>query len=113
MLFPILESGRRVPGCEDAADLHELLAKPQFRAEMQRRLDEMSRAGTSATTRVTRAVFIPETPSGAEITDKNTLSFSGVMNKREADVRALYSGAEGDRFLYSEAARIVPKAGTA
>lgn len=106
VLFPMLESGRRLPGCADAADLTELFSRPGFRAEMQRRLEEMSRAGTSATTRVTRAVMIPETPSGVEITDKNTLSFSGVINRREGDIRSLYEGARGDRFLYAEAAQV-------
>ena len=113
VLFPMLESGRRLPGCEDAADLRELVAKPQFRAEIQRRLEELSRTGTSATTRITRAVLIPEAPSGAEITDKNTLSFSGVMNRRERDVVSLYDGARGDRFLYSEAAQVPLDAGAA
>lgn len=104
VLFPILEAGRRLPGCEDVATLSDLVARPQFREEMQRRLEGLSKTGTSATTRITRALLIPEIPSGIELTDKNTLSFSGVMNRRAADIRALYSGDAGDRFLYSEAA---------
>lgn len=109
VLFPILDAGRRVAGCEDVACLCDLLAKRQFREEMRRRLETLSRTGTSATTRITRAVLIPESPCGIEITDKNTLSFSGVLKRREADIRALYSGAAGDRFLYSEAADIASK----
>ena len=109
VLFPILEAGRRLAGCEDAANLAELFAKPQFKEEMRRRLEALSRTGASATTRITRAVLIPETPSGVEITDKNTLSFSGVMKRREADIQALYSGAVGDRFFYSEAAKTLSK----
>jgi feruloyl-CoA synthase len=103
VLFPILEAGRRILGCEDVEDLADLLTRPQFREEMQRRLEALTKTGTSATTRITRAVLIPEMPSGIELTDKSTLSFSGVMIRREADIRALYSGETGDRFLYSEA----------
>ena len=107
--IPILEAGRRISGCEDVEGLPDLLAKPQFRDEMQRRLDALSKTGTSATTRITRAVLIPEMPSGIELTDKSTLSFSGVMNRREADIRALYSGGVGNRFLYSESASSLSK----
>ncbi|MBO9603738.1 MAG: feruloyl-CoA synthase [Novosphingobium sp.] len=111
VLFPILEAGRKLPGCEDAENLPELLARPPFREEMRRRLEALSQTGTSATTRVTRAVLIAEPPSGVEITDKNTLSFNAVMNRRNADIRALYAGETGDRFLYSQSANIFSKIG--
>jgi feruloyl-CoA synthase len=113
VLFPILDAGRRIPGCEDVESLPDLLGRAQFRQEMQRRLEELSKTGTSATTRITRAVLIPESPSGIELTDKNTLSFSGVMSRREADIRALYSDETGDRFYYSEAADSLLKAARA
>lgn len=109
VLFPLLEAGRRIEGCEQAGSLAELLALPQFREEVQRRLDSLSRTGTSATTRVTRALVVPEVPSGIEITDKNTLSFNAVINRREAEIRALYAGERGDGFFYSEAALIYAK----
>ena len=110
VLFPILNAGRQLKGCEDATTLSDLAARPEFRAEIQRRMEELSGTGTSATTRVTRAVVIAETPSGSEITDKNTLSFSGVMKRREADIRALYAGEAGDRFVYAKAATRSAKA---
>ncbi len=110
VLFPILNAGRQLQGCEDVTTLSELADRPEFRAEIQRRMEELSGTGTSATTRVTRAVVIAETPSGSEITDKNTLSFSGVMKRREADIRALYDGEAGDRFVYAKAANKSSKA---
>ncbi|WEK46277.1 MAG: feruloyl-CoA synthase [Candidatus Andeanibacterium colombiense] len=109
VLFPILEAGRRIAGCEEAESLPELLAMPSFQDEIQRRLEALSMTGSSATTRVTRAVLVAEPPSGVEITDKNTLSFNAVMNRREADIRALYSGETGDRFVYSQAASVLSR----
>lgn len=109
VLFPILEAGRRIAGCEDAENLPELLAMPGFQDEIRRRLEALSMTGSSATTRVTRAVLVAEPPSGVEITDKNTLSFNAVMKRRDADIRALYEGEGGDRFLYSRAARLLSK----
>jgi feruloyl-CoA synthase len=101
VLFPILDAGRQLPGCEDAADLPTLLERPAFREAFQSRLDRLCAAGTSATTRITRALLIPETPSGIELTDKNTLSFSGVIQKRQAEIRALYANTIGKQFFYA------------
>jgi len=101
VLFPILDAGRQLPGCEDAADLPTLLERPAFREAFQSRLDRLCAVGTSATTRITRALLIPETPSGIEITDKNTLSFSGVIQKRQAEIRALYANTIGKQFFYA------------
>jgi feruloyl-CoA synthase len=101
VLFPILDAARRVPGCEDAADLPALLERRAFREEFQSRLDKLCATGTSSTTRIARAVLIPEPPSGIEITDKNTLSFSGVMQKRKAEIRSLYDNAMGKQFYYA------------
>jgi feruloyl-CoA synthase len=105
VLFPILEAGRRIPGCEDAADLASLFQRPAFREAFQSRLNRLWAAGTSTTTRVVRAVLIPEPPSGVEITDKNTLSFSGVIRKREAEIAALYANAIGPGFFHAETGR--------
>jgi feruloyl-CoA synthase len=110
VLFPILTACRRLPGCEDAAGLADLLARPAFRREMQARLEELAQKGNSSTTRITRAVLIPEEPSGIEITDKKTLSFNAVMRRREADIAGLYAGQGGERFLYSSFARLPKKA---
>lgn len=101
VLYPILEAGRRLPGCEDAADLPALLERPAFQAALQSRLDELCAAGTSATTRITRAVLVPEPPSGTEITDKNTLSYSAVIQKRKAEIQALYTNTPGKQFYYA------------
>ena len=103
VLFPILDACRRLPGCEDAADLSALFERPAFREAFQSRLDKLCAAGTSATTRISRAVLIPEPPSGIEITDKNTLSFSAVMQKRKAEIQDLYANKIGKQFFYARA----------
>ena len=110
VLFPILTACRQLQGCEDVADLADLVAQPAFRREMQARLEELSQKGNSSTTRITRAVVIPEEPSGIEITDKKTLSFNAVMRRREADIAGLYAGDGGERFLYSSFAKPLKKA---
>jgi feruloyl-CoA synthase len=101
VLFPILDACRRLPGCESATDLSSLLEQPAFREAFQSRLDRLFAAGTSATTRISRALLIPEPPSGIEITDKNTLSFSAVMQKRKAEIQALYANRVGKQFFYA------------
>jgi len=101
VLFPILDACRRLPGCEGATDLPALLELPAFRQEFQARLDKLYATGTSATTRISRAVLIPEPPSGIEITDKNTLSFNAVMQKRNAEIQALYANTIGKQFFYA------------
>ncbi len=73
--------------------------RPAFREEFQSRLDRLRAAGTSATTRISRAVLIPEPPSGIEITDKNTLSFNAVMQKRKAEIQELYANRNGKQFF--------------
>ena len=75
--------------------------RPAFREEFQSRLDTLRAAGTSATTRINRAVLIPELPSGIEITDKNTLSFNAVMEKRRAEIQGLYANSDGKQFFYA------------
>ena len=112
VLFPILEACRRLPGCEGASDLPELFRCRAFREKVQAGLEELSRQGTSATTRITRAVLIPEAPSGMEITDKKTLSFNGVITKRSDFIRALYAGEQGDSLFYSSAALLPVQAET-
>lgn len=101
VLFPILDACRRLPGCEDATELSALFERPAFREEFQSRLDRLHAAGTSATTRISRAVLIPEPPSGIEITDKNTLSFNAVMQKRKAEIQDLYANRNGRQFFYA------------
>lgn len=106
VLFPIIEACRRLPGCEGATDLADLVALPAFRHEMQARLGDLGRRGNSATTRITRALLVPEEPTGLEVTDKKTLSFSAVIARRGDGIRALYAGQTGDCYLYGPDARL-------
>ncbi len=110
ILFPILSACRNLPGCEDAASLADLIGRPAFQRAMQARLEELSQAGNSATTRITRVLLVPEEPSDIEITDKKTLSFNAVMRRRAADIAALYAGEQGPRYLYSAFARVAGRA---
>ncbi|MCR8547585.1 feruloyl-CoA synthase [Salipiger sp. P9] len=100
VLFPILEQCRKLPGCEGAAGIADLLRLPPFRKFLQDRLDALIAEGSGSSTRLTRAVVIDEDPSGMELTDKKTLSFAAVLKRRCDKIRALHDGEEGPEYFY-------------
>ncbi len=92
LVFPDFEACRKLAGA--AADLPAaaVLADPRVRTAFAARLASLLRAGSGASTRVTRAVLLAEPPSldAGEATDKGSINQRAVLARRAALVEDLY-----------------------
>ncbi len=103
LVVPSLEGCRDVAGLGPDAPLEALVAHPEVRRRIAEGMASHARAGGSSQ-RVTRALVLLEPPSidAGEITDKGYLNQRAMIERRAADVAALYAG-EDPRVI--EAAR--------
>ncbi|MCC6777091.1 MAG: feruloyl-CoA synthase [Hyphomicrobiales bacterium] len=98
LIFPDLDGcGKLVQGVEEEA----LIDHPQLRAELRRRLGELASRSTGSSTRVARALLVPEAASldAGEITDKGTINQAAVLARRADLVAALYADPTGPRVI--------------
>jgi len=100
LVFPEIELCRQLAGLPPEASVGDILAHASVRAEFQKRLDTLAARGTSSINTVTRLMLIDEPLSGAELTDKNTLSFNVVLQNRAADIAELYADRASPRAVY-------------
>lgn len=99
LIFPEIEVCRALSGLGPAASAAEIVAAPAVRAEFQKRLKAIAATGTGSSNRVTRAMVVAEPLIDIEITDKNTLSYNVVLDRRAADIAELYGAAGSTRVL--------------
>ncbi len=99
LIFPEIEVCRALSGLGPAASAAEIVAAPAVRAEFHKRLEAIAATGTGSSNRVTRAMILAEPLIDVEITDKNTLSYNVVLDRRAADIAELYGDAASARVL--------------
>jgi feruloyl-CoA synthase len=100
LVFPEIEVCRRLAGLPAQAGAQEILADTRVRAEFQRRLQAIAAEGTSSVNTVTRLLLLEEALSDVEVTDKGTLSFNLVLERRAGDIAELYGPNASPRALY-------------
>jgi feruloyl-CoA synthase len=95
LAFPEIEPCRRLAGLGPEATLPEIVRDPTVRAAFQQRLDAIAAEGSSSVNTVTRMKLIDEPLADVETTDKGTLSFNVVLERRAADIAELHGDAPG------------------
>ena len=85
MIFPDLDACRLLAGGDDLAD-------PKVREAFRKRLAAFSAQATGSASRVERLLLLAEPPSldAGEMTDKGSLNQRAVLQRRAAEVAALY-----------------------
>jgi feruloyl-CoA synthase len=93
------EACRRLAALSPEATLPEIVRHPAVQATFQQRLNMIAAEGTSSVNTVTRLMLMDETLADIETTDKGTLSFNVVLERRAADIAELHGDAPGPRVL--------------
>jgi feruloyl-CoA synthase len=104
LIFPEIALCREVAGLDDSLSDADVVAHPAVQAEFQKRLDLIATEGNSSSNRIVRAMVIAEPLADVEVTDKNTLSYNLVLERRAADVEELYMEPPTARVLRPAAA---------
>jgi feruloyl-CoA synthase len=101
LVFPEIEACRRLARLSDGASTREVLAHKTVRDEFQTRLNQVAAEGTSSSNTVTRMMLVEEPLADVELTDKSTLSFNVVLERRAKDIEELYEDSASSRTLYA------------
>ncbi|HBT34376.1 MAG TPA: feruloyl-CoA synthase [Pusillimonas sp.] len=106
LVFPEVEMCRQISGQLAEASVREILAHEAVRKEFQQRLNRLASRGTSSVNTVTRIILVEEPLTGIELTDKNTLSFNVVLERRATDVVELYEKTPSSRVIMADVKRV-------
>jgi len=99
--FPEIEACRRLARLPDGASTREVLSHKTVRDEFQKRLNQVAAEGTSSSNTVTRMMLVEEPLADVELTDKSTLSFNVVLERRAKDIEELYEDSASSRTLHA------------
>jgi feruloyl-CoA synthase len=99
LIFPEFEACRKLSGLPETTSNKEIVQSEALRRELQKRLDAIAAASTSSSNRVARAIVLAEPLSDVEVTDKATLSFNVVLERRRRDIVELYENSDSRRVL--------------
>jgi feruloyl-CoA synthase len=93
LVFPDLESCRRVAGLPAEAAADDVLAHPAVTEAIRTRLNALAAASTGSSNRVCRAVLLAEPPSldAGEMTDKGSINQRAVLARRSSLLDELYT----------------------
>ena len=101
LAFPEIDACRRLAGLAPTATLREIVRDPTVQAAFQQRLDVIAGEGSSTVNTVTRMMLMDEPLADVETTDKGTLSFNVVLERRAADIAELHGEDAGPRVLFA------------
>ncbi len=99
LVFPEIEACRALARCPTEATPREILAHEAVRGAFQKRLDQIAAEGTSSSNTVKRMLLVEEPLADVEVTDKGTLSFNVVLERRAMDIQELYEDSASPRTL--------------
>jgi feruloyl-CoA synthase len=103
LIFPEFEACRKLCGLPETASNDEILRSEKLLQDFQKRLDAIAATGTSSSNRVARAIVLAEPLTDVEVTDKATLSFNVVLERRQQDIIELYENPDSPRALLAPA----------
>lgn len=92
LLFPCIESCRKLSRHSDGYTASEVLSFPEIRSTFQQGLNSFALQNPGVSTHVRRAILVDLPPSleAREVTDKGTLNQGAVLKNRSAIVDQLY-----------------------
>jgi feruloyl-CoA synthase len=107
LVFPNLTACRALAGVPADAPAPDVLAHPAVVLAFTRTFDALATLGTGSSTAVARALVLDEPPSldARELTDKGSLNQKAVLQRRAADVEALYATPPSPRVIVCGASR--------
>ena len=84
--------------CLSARRRPEVVAHPAVRARFQRMIDALYDKSTGSSSRIVRALLLPDPPSIdlGEVTDKGSIHQRAVLTARAGSVEALYASEAGE-----------------
>jgi feruloyl-CoA synthase len=105
LIFPRLDSCRRLAGLGQEAHARAVVDSQPVRAFFTAMIERLYAQGTGSTNRVARALILAEPPSidVGEVTDKGSINQRVVLAHRAADVERLYG--DGSELLLAGAHR--------
>jgi feruloyl-CoA synthase len=108
LILPDFDRCRERAGLDATATNAEILADPQLRDEIRRRLTQFARDAKGSSSKVTRALLLEVLPSidAGEITDKGTINQRTVLRHRAGLVEALYADAGSHEVIEVEAVAV-------
>jgi feruloyl-CoA synthase len=92
LIFPRLDSCRKLAGLAQDAPARAVVESPSVREFFVRMLQQLHAQGTGSASRVARALILTEPPSidVGEVTDKGSINQRVVLAYRASDVERLY-----------------------
>jgi feruloyl-CoA synthase len=101
LVFPALDACRELAQLPATAAAAETVANPAVRAKFQELLNELAAGATGSSSRIARAILMPEPPAidAHEVTDKGSLNQAAVLKNRGALVLDLYSPRPSARVI--------------
>jgi feruloyl-CoA synthase len=99
LVFPDFEACRQFAGVPAGATAAEIANCDSVLREFRRRLDAAASGGASSSSRVVRALVLAEHPHPLEVTDKGSLAYNLVVERRAAEIAELYDAAGSPRVL--------------
>jgi feruloyl-CoA synthase len=101
LVFPALDACRELAQLPATAAAAETVANPAVRAKFQELLNELAAGATGSSSRIARAILMPEPPAidAHEVTDKGSLNQAAVLKNRAALVLDLYSPRPSARVI--------------
>lgn len=101
LAFPEVEACRQLAQLPPEASLREVASHPRVKAEFGKRLAAIAAEGTSTVNTVTRLMIVDEPLTDAECTDKGTLSFNVVLERRARDIEVMYAATPAPQVVYA------------
>jgi len=107
LVFPDIESCRKLGGLGPAAPPAEIVETPAVRAKFAELLAKFAAASSGSSTRVDRAILMADPPSmdKGEMTDKGSINQRAVLKNRAALVDELYAVPLSSRVIVAEGKR--------
>jgi feruloyl-CoA synthase len=101
LVFPALDACRELAGLPETASAAETVANQAVRAKFQELLNELAAEATGSSSRIARAILMPEPPAidAHEVTDKGSINQGAVLKNRAALVLDLYSPRPSARVI--------------
>jgi feruloyl-CoA synthase len=101
LVFPVLDACRELAKLPATASAAEIVANPAVHAKFQALLNELAAESTGSSSRVARAILMPEPPAidAHEVTDKGSINQGAVLKNRAALVLDLYSPRPSARVI--------------
>jgi len=101
LIFPNLGECARIAGLPKGADPAAVVAHPAVRETVRKGLAAHNAAYPSSSTAIARALLLTEPPDveSGEITDKGYINQRGALERRAADVEALYAEPPGEAVI--------------